>query len=67
VAWTQSDVDRLKAAIASGTKSVAYADKTITYQDLDSMLKALTAMEAEVAGSGATGGTRSTFASFSRD
>jgi hypothetical protein len=67
MAWTQADVDRIKAAIASGTKTVAYADKTISYQDTRSMLEALQAMESEVAGSGSsTSDGRSTLVSFSR-
>lgn len=65
MAWTQSDIDALKAAIASGVKSVAYSDKTVTYHSLSEMLQALAAMEAEVAGG--SGGRRSTYASFSRD
>ena len=63
MAWTQNDIDALKAAIATGTKSVAYQDRTVVYQDIDSMLKALQAMEAEVAGPGSSTG-RSTLASF---
>ena len=61
-------MDRLKAAIASGTRSVQYADKVISYQSTEDMLKALQAMEAEVAGAGGTESTgRSTLASCSRD
>ena len=71
MAWTQTDIDRLKSAIASGTKTVSYADKTVTYQDLDSMLQALALIEAEVNGASAsataTASGRATFASFSRD
>lgn len=65
--WTQTQIDTLKAAIASGTRTVSYGDKTVTYQDTRAMMDALTAMEAEVAGSAADGGSRSTFASFSSD
>jgi hypothetical protein len=67
MAWSQSDIDALKAAIATGTRSVSYSDRAVTYHSMDDMLKALQAMEAEVAGTQATGGTRSTFASFARD
>jgi hypothetical protein len=68
MAWTSADVDRLKAAIASGTRSVQYADKSVSYQSTEDMLKALQAMESEVAGVGAaTSGGRCTFASFKRD
>lgn len=68
MAWTQSDVDALKTAIAGGVKSVSYSDKTVVYHTLTEMLQALQAMEAEVAaGSGATSVGRCTIAGFSRD
>lgn len=61
MAWTQSDVDALKDAIARGVKSVTSQGRTVVYHSLDEMLKALQAMEAEVAGSGPSSG-RSTYA-----
>lgn len=68
MAWTQTDVDSLKTAIAGGVKSVAYADRTVVYHTLTEMLQALQAMEAEVAaGSGSTSIGRCTIAGFSRD
>jgi hypothetical protein len=51
MAWTQADVDALKAAIASGVKSVHYAGppaRTTVYQDTSAMLDALAIMIAEV-------------------
>lgn len=51
--WTQADVDKLKAAIASGALSVSYAGppaRSITYQSTDAMLKALSLMERSVNG-----------------
>lgn len=62
MAWTQADIDTLKAAIASGILSVQYTDKLIRYQSTSDMLKALAAMEGEVAGATTSG--RSTFAGF---
>ena len=57
MAWTQSDVNSLKTAIAGGVKSVSYSDKTVVYHTLTEMLQALQAMEAEVAAaSGASTG-----------
>lgn len=68
MAWTQTQVDALKAAIASGTRTVSYGDKTVTYQDTTAMLAALQAMEAEVAASGGadTSVGRCTFATYGR-
>jgi len=63
MAWTQTDIDALKEAIASGLLSVQYTDKTIRYQSTQDQLAALAAMEAEVAGE-AGSGSRSTFAGF---
>lgn len=48
MAWTQTDIDTLKSAIASGILHVAYADRTITYKTTDEQLKALALMEQEV-------------------
>lgn len=67
MAWTQTQVDTLKSAIASGTRTVAYGDKTITYQNTESMIAALAAMEAEVGAAAGTSNGRSTLASFSRE
>lgn len=53
MAWTQADIDTLKAAIASGVFRVDYAGppaRSITYQSTDAMLKALSLMEHAVNG-----------------
>lgn len=55
MAWTQAEIDTLKAAIASGVLSVAYADRTVTYKSTDDQLKALALMEREVRGANAVG------------
>ena len=56
MAWTQADVDVLKAAIASGVKQVVFNGRSTTYADFEQMRAALAMMEAEVA---ATTGTSS--------
>lgn len=48
MAWTQTDIDTLKAAIGSGILQVAYADRTITYKSNEQQLQALALMEREV-------------------
>ncbi len=63
MAWTQSDIDALKAAIAKGVRTVAYADRTVSYNTPQEMIAVLAMMEAEVSQS--TAG-RSTVASFGR-
>lgn len=52
MAWTQDDVDALKAAIATGAKDVTYSDGSrVTYRDLNEMKDILGQLQAEVAGS----------------
>lgn len=53
--WTQSDVDALKAAVASGILTVSYDGpprRTITYQSLESMRALLASMQQDVARAG---------------
>ena len=60
MAWTQTDVDALKAAIATGVLTVEYSDRRITYQTTSEMLQALSVMQQEVTltETGATSRTR---------
>lgn len=49
MAWSQEDIDKLKAAIASGVLSVSYAGppaRSITYQSLREMRDLLAEMTA---------------------
>jgi hypothetical protein len=51
MAWTQSDVDTLKAAISTGrgVRSITFADQSVTFHSIDDMLKLLSIMEHDVA------------------
>jgi len=60
VAWTQSQVDALKTAIASGVLIVRHGETQTTYRSLDEMQRVLAMMESEVAGAR----TRRTVATF---
>lgn len=53
MAWTQSDVDTLKAAIVARkfVRSMTLSDRTYTFDSIDDMLKLLSVMQTEVAGS----------------
>ncbi len=54
MAWTQTDLDALKAAIAKGARSVTTSDgKSVTFHSLDEMLRLKAAIEAEVNGTSA--------------
>ena len=49
MAWSQSDIDKLKAALASGHRRVRYTSGEVEYQSVDDMLKVLAEMQREVA------------------
>ena len=49
--WTQTDIDKLKQAVASGALTVSYAGppaRSITYQSLDAMRSLLSEMVRQV-------------------
>jgi hypothetical protein len=56
MAWTQTDVDTLKQAIVDrkGAKSIAFSDQVVTFESFEDMLKLLSVMQAEVAGTSRT-------------
>jgi len=68
MAWTQTDLDRLKAAIAQGVRKVTYSDgRAHEYHSLAEMLRLKAVVEAEVAGPAAAQEPRAAFVSFNRD
>lgn len=44
MAWSQADIDALKAAMAKGVKKVQYASGSVEYQSIDDMRKLLADM-----------------------
>lgn len=48
MAWTQFEYDALKAAIARGTQSVTFGNRTVTYHSLKDMMALLAEMEREL-------------------
>jgi len=40
MAFTQSDLDRIRTAIARGEKTVQFADRSTTYRSMDELLQA---------------------------
>lgn len=50
MAWTQTDLTRLEAAIAKGVLRVRYASGEVQYQSLSDMLSLRTLMIAEIDG-----------------
>lgn len=67
MAWTQTDIDALKAAIAAGrgARTIAFGDQSVTFNSVDDMLKLLSVMQADVA-TAAGGGSRTRFAATSK-
>lgn len=49
MAFTQQQITALEAAIASGTLSVRYGDRQVTYQSLSEMRRLLRQMRGEIA------------------
>jgi len=66
-ALSQTDIDKLKKAIAKGVRRVEYPSGVVEYQSTDDMLKALAFAEADIAGTSSTRNTPSTLAVFGRD
>lgn len=54
MAYSQTDLDAINSAIASGALSVAFRDRTVTYRSIDDLLKAKRTIEAEIAGTAST-------------
>jgi hypothetical protein len=50
MAWTQGQLDALKAAYASGVQQVKHGDNAITYASLAEMKKAIDTIEARLSG-----------------
>ncbi len=55
MAFTQTDLDQINAAIASGELSIRTSDgKQVTYRSIDELIKARDAVLAEIASTSAT-------------
>ncbi len=48
MAWTQSDLDRIEKAIASGARRVRFQTHEVEYQSIGDMLKARDIIKAEL-------------------
>ena len=64
-AYTQAQLDALKAQMASGAKSVKFEGREVEYWAYDELRKRIDEMEAELSPS--TSSTSCTFGSFSKD
>lgn len=48
MAWTIEEYNALKSAVATGAKTVKYADKEVTYRSLEEMAAILRSMAEEL-------------------
>lgn len=48
MAWTQTDLDAIKAAIAKGVKRVTYENKTVEYRSIDELKAARDEIQKEL-------------------
>ena len=67
MAYTQEQVDTLRADIAAGVGSMSSDGRTVTYRSLAEMRSLLQEMEASLAGSSVAGNSRRVYARFQRD
>lgn len=63
MAFTTTQLETLESAIASGTRTVKYEDREVTYQSLEAMLSVRDIMKREL---GTETSTRYTLASYDR-
>jgi hypothetical protein len=66
MAFTQSDADRLRSAIAKGVSSVELNGEKVTYRSLAEMKEALRMVEGELAGGAGAGAFRVNYARAGR-
>lgn len=64
MAFTQTQIDMLKTALASGIRTVSYPTGSVTYGSTREMMEVLKLMESEVNG---VSGSRTTFVETCRE
>ena len=67
MAFTQTQLDALEAAIASGTLIVHYGDKMVRYQTTADMIRARDLIRDQLAAASNATGSRASFATFVKD
>lgn len=67
MAFTQSQLDALETAIATGTLEVTAGDKKVRYHSLDEMIRLRDIMKNQLAAAAQTQTSRASFATFSKD
>jgi len=65
MAYTQTDLDNIRKAIASGVLTVRVNGRLVTYADMDQLLKAERRIEQALQNSSGAAGLRHSLADFS--
>ena len=64
--WTQSQLDAIEAAIASGELTVRFGDRTVTYRSMGELLQARGVIRDAIAAEAGTAMDRFSFAQTSK-
>lgn len=64
MAWTQTDLDAIETAIASGTLRVQFADRSVEYRSITELLKARDAIKNNLGAAAST--SRTSYVQHSR-
>lgn len=67
MAFTQTQLDALETAIASGTLEVSVGDKKVRYHSLDEMIRLRDVIRNQLAADSQTPQSRASFATFVKD
>ncbi len=65
MAYTQTDLDNIQAAIAGGELTVKIGDRLVTYRSIDDLLKASRVISSSINSTAASGPARHQLADFS--
>lgn len=66
MAWTQTQLEAIEAAIASGELTVHFGDRTVTYRSMDDLLKARAVIKDALASDAGKAPDRFSFAQTSK-
>jgi hypothetical protein len=66
MAWTQTQLDAVEAAIASGELTVRFGDRTVTYRSMDELLQARAVIKDSLAAEAGTTINRFSFGQTSK-
>jgi hypothetical protein len=66
MAWTQTQLDAIEAAIASGELTVRFGDRTVTYRSMEELLQARAVVKESLATEAGTTTDRFSFGQTSK-